>query len=393
MKRILLTAAITAAVLTVAIGIYGGSLIRSAQTNTVNAVQSIAGALSNEYPDAVPLIAGAAGGEYSEVGAEIMARYGYRQDQELYGSYSSAMSGYFILIAALAAVPLCGSAAMYILSAEQTKKRDKRIIYYLEHCLDSSANADELSGDRLSAPLTAVAERLRLSAERRSAERENIKSLVSDISHQLKTPVSALRVCLDMCGESQTENERSEFISRAQTQADKLEKLCAALVSISRLEAGMIELKPEQTDAGDIIISAVNAIYPKAAEKSIEISFDASENAKINVDPHWTAEAIANILDNAVKYSPRGSGIRIRMQRLYSFVRIEIEDSGCGIPQNERNSIFKRFYRGASDTVKNAEGTGIGLYLTRRITEDQGGTVTVRTASGGGSIFTVQLPL
>lgn len=164
-------------------------------------------------------------------------------------------------------------------------------------------------------------------------------------------------------------------------------------MSISRLEAGMIELNPEQTDASDIIISAVNAVYPKAAEKSIEISFEASESAKINVDPHWTAEAIANILDNAVKYSPRGSGIRIRMQRLYSFVRIEIEDSGCGIPQSERNSIFKRFYRGTNDTVKNADGTGIGLYLTRRITEDQGGTVTVRSASGGGSIFTVQLPL
>lgn len=393
MKRILLTAAVLAAVLIAAIGIYGGSLIRSAQTDTVNAVQSIAGALADEYPDAVPLIAESASGKYSESGKEIMARYGYRRDQELYGSYSSAMNGYYIIIAALAAVPLCGFLTMYILSAQQLKKRDERIIYYLEHCLDSSVNTEELLGDRLSAPLCAVSERLLLNAERQSAERENIKSLVTDISHQLKTPVSALRVCLDMCGESQTENERSEFISRAQTQADKLERLCAALVSISRLEAGMIELNPEQTDAGDIIISAVNAVYPKAAEKSIEISFEASESAKINVDPHWTAEAIANILDNAVKYSPRGSGIRIRMQRLYSFVRIEIEDSGCGIPQSERNSIFKRFYRGASDTVKNADGTGIGLYLTRRITEDQGGTVTVRTASGGGSIFTVQLPL
>lgn len=393
MKRILLFTAAFAAVLTIAIGIYGAQLILTAQADTLNVIQSIAGALSDEYPDAVPLIAESASGKYSESGKEIMARYGYRADQELYGSYSSAMSGYYILIAALAAVPLCGFLTMHILSARQMKKRDERIIYYLEHCLDSSANADELSGDRLYAPLTAVSERLRLNAERQSAERENIKSLVSDISHQLKTPVSALKVCLDMYSESQTENERREFASRAQAQANKLETLCSALVSISRLEAGMIELNPEQMDAGDIIISAVNAVYPKAAEKSIEISFDASESAKINADPHWTAEAIANILDNAVKYSPGGSSIRIRMQRLYSFVRIEIEDSGCGIPQSERNSIFKRFYRGTNDTVKNAEGTGIGLYLTRRIVEDQGGTVTVRSARGDGSIFTVQLPL
>lgn len=393
MKRILLFTAAFAAVLTVVIGIYGARLIRTAQADTLNVIQSIAGALSDEYPDAVPLIAESASGKYSESGKEIMARYGYRADQELYGSYSSAMSGYYILIAALAAVPLCGFLTMHILSARQMKKRDERIIYYLEHCLDSSANADELSGDRLYAPLTAVSERLRLNAERQSTERENIKSLVTDISHQLKTPVSALKVCLDMYSESQTENERREFASRAQAQANKLETLCSALVSISRLEAGMIELNPEQTDAGDIIISAVNAVYPKAAEKSIEISFDASESAKINADPHWTAEAIANILDNAVKYSPGGSSIKIRMQRLYSFVRIEIEDSGCGIPQSERNSIFKRFYRGTNDTVKNAEGTGIGLYLTRRIVEDQGGTVTVRSARGDGSIFTVQLPL
>lgn len=107
----------------------------------------------------------------------------------------------------------------------------------------------------------------------------------------------------------------------------------------------------------------------------------------------WTVEAIANILDNAIKYSQCGSDIQIRAQKLYSFVRVEIEDKGIGIPKEEQNKIFTRFYRGNNDIVKNQEGSGIGLYLSRSILEEQGGTVSVRSSLGKGSIFVIQLPL
>lgn len=394
MKRILLTAAAAAAALTVAIGIYGAQLIRAAQADTLRVMQSIAGALTDEYPETAALIAEAANGEYSSDGERIMSRYGYSDDQELYGAYGKAMSKYYIFLIPLAAVPVCCVLCMYIITSRQKRRGDENVIYYLEHCLDGEPeNAEQLLGERLYTPLAAVSERLRLHTEQAKDEQEKIKSLVTDISHQLKTPVSALKVCLDMYEEAQTDEERREFAQRMGTQADKLETLGKALISISQLEVGMIELKPEQTNTDDIIIRAVNAVYHKAAEKSIEISLDTDEIVEINADPRWTSEAIANILDNAVKYSPHGSAVRIRIQRLCSFVRIEISDSGCGIPRSERNSIFKRFFRGSSSEVQNAEGTGIGLYLSRRIIEEQGGTVTARPATERGSIFTVQLPL
>lgn len=104
-------------------------------------------------------------------------------------------------------------------------------------------------------------------------------------------------------------------------------------------------------------------------------------------------EAISNIIDNAVKYSPENSSIYINVEKLFSFVRIEIKDNGIGILRNEQNKIFKRFYRGNDPVVKNLDGTGVGLYLSRRILEEEGGTVSVKSNNSRGSIFIIQLPL
>ena len=112
----------------------------------------------------------------------------------------------------------------------------------------------------------------------------------------------------------------------------------------------------------------------------------------MTADSKWSAEAIANLLDNAVKYSPEGSRIQIRAQKLYSFIEIEIEDEGIGIPKEEQTLIFKRFYRSKSETVKRADGWGIGLYLSRRILEEEGGSLFMRQGKERGSIFIVHLP-
>lgn len=109
-------------------------------------------------------------------------------------------------------------------------------------------------------------------------------------------------------------------------------------------------------------------------------------------DPHWTREAIANVLENAVKYSPADSCIQIRLMRRTSFLRIDIEDQGIGIDSREYSKIFQRFYRGSALQVKEADGSGVGLYLTRTILEAQGGSISVSSGKRG-SIFTVQLSL
>ena len=155
----------------------------------------------------------------------------------------------------------------------------------------------------------------------------------------------------------------------------------------------MIEPKAERVSMTQLLIDAVNSVYYSALKKNIEIDTEEFQDTAVTADKKWTAEAIANILDNAVKYSPSESTIEIRVMKLYSFVRIEIGDHGIGIPKDERNKVFSRFYRGTAEEVKNNEGSGVGLYLSRRIIESTGGTVSHRPAPHKGTIFTVQLLL
>ena len=154
----------------------------------------------------------------------------------------------------------------------------------------------------------------------------------------------------------------------------------------------MITLQPETVSLVELLISAVNTVYPKASEKNMEIITEEFTDEKLCLDKKWVPEAIANILDNAVKYSPEHTPVLIRVHKLYSFVRIEIEDQGIGISREEKNKIFQRFYRGRHEVVRNQDGSGVGLYLSRKILEDSGGSVSVGSVSEGGSRFIVQLP-
>ena len=224
-------------------------------------------------------------------------------------------------------------------------------------------------------------------------EKNNTKSLVTDISHQLKTPIAALSTCLTVLSEADSQEQKTEFLARSLLQVDKLRLLADALMNVSRLETGMISLQKERVNLSDLLVRAVNGIYDKSMKKNIAIETSDFKDLNLNLDPKWTAEAIMNVLDNALKYSPKNSKISIHVQPLYSFVRVEITDCGIGIEKSEQNKIFRRFYRGMAPEVKNSEGSGIGLYLTRRILEEQGGTISVKSEPGKGAAFILQLPL
>ena len=221
--------------------------------------------------------------------------------------------------------------------------------------------------------------------------------MVSDISHQLKTPVAALDTCFSiLLRNNLSETEQQEFRIRCRSALDGLETLLQSLLEISKLETGLIQLDQKTLPIMDTIISAVNRTYPKAAEKGIELIFDCNESLEhcaLMQDKRWLGEAIINVLDNAIKYSPEHSKITIRLQKRTGFVRIEIEDQGIGIPQSEYHKIFQRFYRGTAPEVREKSGTGIGLYLSRQIIEQHGGTITVASGKARkGSTFLIQLP-
>lgn len=245
--------------------------------------------------------------------------------------------------------------------------------------------------------LNSLTEYIKLMTRQAKTEKEETKVLVTNLSHQLKTPVAALKTSFDILNsEKLTEDEYREFLERCQNQIIRLEELVGALVQISRMETGLIEISLKEEGIFDTVLQAVNRIYPKAEEKEIEIQLEDSEEAEnlyIRQDKKWLSETLINVLENAVKYSPKGSCIRLRMQKLSLFLRIEIEDEGMGVPAEERSQIFKRFYRGSTEQVQAEGGQGIGLYLARNIIEQHGGTIKVAAAKPRGSIFVIQLPL
>lgn len=229
--------------------------------------------------------------------------------------------------------------------------------------------------------------------ERLGTEENNTKALITDISHQLKTPLASLRMCHELAmGEGETAEEQREFQEQEGREIEKLEMLLKELVNLSRLEAHMIRLRPVGGSIKKTIAAAVSQIYMEARNKGIDIRADIEEDLEIIHDARWTEEAIVNILDNAVKYSKEHTVIEVHVKRLVSCVLIQIEDEGIGIRKEELQKIYQRFYRG-EDAVRMAEeGAGVGLYLARVILERQGGTISAAQRKDKGTMFRVTLP-
>lgn len=244
----------------------------------------------------------------------------------------------------------------------------------------------------------ALADSIALFCRQAGIEREETKALVTDISHQLKTPVAALRTSFEILQSGGlSEAEYQEFLERCSIQVLRLEELVAALVNISRMETGMIAIKKVERNLFDTILLAVNRIYPKSEEKGISIELEAEEKlrqVKVLHDPKWLCEAFLNVLENAVKYSAGQTKITIRMIRMNVYLRVEIEDEGIGIPRKDWNRIFQRFYRGGAREVQEASGSGVGLYLAREIVTRHEGTLVVSAPrhQKQGSCFVFQIP-
>lgn len=229
--------------------------------------------------------------------------------------------------------------------------------------------------------------------ERLVEEKEKTKGLVTDISHQLKTPAAALKLCFELLeDDTLSPEERQEFLKRGIEEVRKFSQLTETLINLSRMEADMIRLQVREGSLKETLIRAVNGVWIRAGEKGITIEMKEFRDVSVAHDARWTAEAIANVLDNAVKYSPGGTTIRLRAEPLASCVLIEVEDEGIGIPKKEYPEIFKRFYRSHRPEVESQEGAGVGLYLVRRILEGQGGSVRALPGYGGGTIIQMMLP-
>lgn len=233
-----------------------------------------------------------------------------------------------------------------------------------------------------------------ISARRTAEEKERIKTMIADISHQTRTPLANILLYAELLQEQiQSESDESrENLELLADQAQKLKFLINSLVKLSRLETGVLVLQPKRTAVLPLLSDAEKEFAGRAREKGLYLQFlfEETEQTTACFDMKWTKEALGNLIDNAIKYTEQG-GITVRMRSYKLFVCIEVEDTGSGIPEEEQAKIFGRFYR--SLQVADQEGVGIGLYLTREILRQQSGYVKVSSGKGMGAVFSMYLPV
>lgn len=221
-------------------------------------------------------------------------------------------------------------------------------------------------------------------------DKQTIQELVSDISHQVKTPIANLQMFTDILRQHPlSDKKRSEFLATMAGQINKLDFLMQSLIKMSRLETGTFTLHPEAASLYCTVAQAINGIWAKAAQKNIRLEVECSSRITVRHDAKWTAEALGNLLDNAVKYTPEGGNVRVDVRPWLFYTRIDISDTGPGIPAEHYHDVFQRFYR--APEAASVEGVGLGLYLARSIITRQMGYISVKSEVGKGSVFSVFL--
>lgn len=296
----------------------------------------------------------------------------------------------FPIVIALAAIVL--SIVIVLLERRKTKRIMKKLYQMLDLAMDERFEESTFDESLLSAVESKLSRYLTacvVSARNVTAEKEKIKALLSDTSHQTKTPIANLLLYAQLMEEQDLPEESMTCVAALRGQAEKLNFLISALVKLSRLETGVFTLHPISNAIAPMLEEAAKQLMPKAAQKEILLVTNLTEAHGV-FDYKWTMEALCNLLDNAVKYTPAGGRIQLSAAEYDLFCRIDVADTGIGISEAEQAKVFSRFYR--SPSVSDQDGVGIGLYLTRQILTGQEGYIKVASTPGSGSVFSMFLP-
>lgn len=271
-----------------------------------------------------------------------------------------------------------------------------KLLNQLNKMIDNAINGkpvenrfDETKLSALETKLSRYIAMTQTNLSRLEDEKKYINTLVSDISHQTKTPLANILLYAQLLNEQNLPDESVSCMAALLAQVEKLNFLIDNLVKTSRLETGIISLNPKVGAVSTLLEAVTEQMSLKAIAKGLDFSVLPCE-ANAYFDLKWTAEAICNIVDNAIKYTPTGGSVKISVILYQMFCRIDISDTGIGINEEEYTKVFQRFYR--SPSVSNTEGVGIGLYLSREIIRSQGGYIKL-TSKAGTTVFSVFLPI
>lgn len=289
-------------------------------------------------------------------------------------------------------------AALLCLSAGYGIYQKRRIYRVIDRLLDNVlsreavvySDVEEGEYSALISKIRQIQEVLGSHVKNAEKEKEQVKSLVSNMSHQLKTPIANISLYAEILGKEEIEpKRRAEFADKVRTQAEKLNWIVESLSKMVKLEQNIDGFEVEDTKIRQTILDAVDMIYDKLEKKDIRLTMEPFEDMQLYHNRRWTAEVFVNLLENAVKYTEKDGSISIRVRPYELYTEIQIADNGRGIRREELTDIFRRFYR--SPEVENVEGSGIGLYLSNLILEKEKGYITAASEYGEGSCFSVFL--
>lgn len=272
-----------------------------------------------------------------------------------------------------------------------------KVMYRLNKMIDNAIDGKPIESSfdetKMSSLETKLAHFLTMNSTTKdqiAEEKAKINELISDISHQTKTPLANILLYTQLLAESDLSEQERKCVDLLMEQSEKLNFLISSLVKTSRLETGVISVSPKLSSIDKLLDNAIKQAKTKAEAKNIEMTVEKKEIYAM-FDLKWTAEALYNIIDNAIKYTTHGGNISISTTAYQLFCRIDITDTGIGMTEDETAKVFSRFYRGS--LVSDEEGVGIGLYLAREIVANQGGYIKVQSKPKKGSTFSMFLPM
>lgn len=302
---------------------------------------------------------------------------------------------WIIMLAALAIVMLCVCLCMVIYFMKREKRFSERIQSMLEDAISGKFREEHLDESRASVIENNMWRYLcdhEVAVRNLEQEQEQMQAQISDISHQAVIPIANIVLhsqLLEEWIEAQKLEDKQEIkgeLAAIREQAETLDFLIESLVKLSRLETGIIHVNIRKQPL-QVVLDAVKKQFQVIAARK-EIQFEVSDTDEYAAfDAKWTIEAVANIVDNAMKYTPFGGKVAIRVLAYSSLVRMDVADTGIGIPEAEQANVFSRFYR--SKMVSDRPGVGIGLYLAREVMNAQNGYIKLSSKMGEGSTFSI----
>lgn len=273
-----------------------------------------------------------------------------------------------------------------------TSSVEQQIDSFINGNFDKKNINEENLESKINSKLYKLGNVMKAQLEQSNNSKNEVQEMVSDITHQIKTPISNIRMYSDtIVNNDLTKEKEREFLKVISSQVDKLEFLLDSLTKMSRLETNMLVLNKESSKIIECLEEAKRQSDPLAEKKNISIEITGDTKTIVKYDKKWTLEAICNLIENAIKYTNENGKIVINLEKLESFLKIDIIDNGIGIDSKNINNIFKRFFR--EQKVHSIEGVGIGLYLSKNIIELQNGYIKVKSKVGEGSTFSVFLPI